>query len=119
MNIRFLSYFVSIVSYVSLPFLTVQAEPLGLPPVPIPADNQQTPEKIQLGEKLFNDQRFSSTGKVSCATCHEASKAFTDSPLRTSEGIGKLTGTRNAPTVVNSAYMNTLFWDGRSPDLED
>lgn len=119
MNIRFLSLFVSIVSYISLPFLTVQAEPLGLPPVPIPADNQQTPEKIQLGKKLFNDQRFSSTGKVSCATCHEASKAFTDSPLRTSEGIGKLTGTRNAPTVVNSAYMNTLFWDGRSPDLED
>jgi cytochrome c peroxidase len=119
MNIRFLSLFVSIVSFVTLPFFSVHAEPLGLPPVPIPADNKQTPEKIQLGKKLFNDQRFSSTGKVSCATCHEASKAFTDSPLRTSEGIGKLTGTRNAPTVVNSAYMNTLFWDGRSPDLED
>lgn len=119
MNIRYLCLFVSIVSYVSLPFLTVQAEPLGLPPVPIPSDNPQTPDKIKLGEKLFNDQRFSSTGTVSCATCHDASKAFTDSPLRTSEGVGKLTGTRNAPTVVNSAYMNKLFWDGRSPDLED
>ena len=119
MSIRFLGACVSIVGFFALPFFTVHAEPLGLPPVPIPADNQQTPEKIQLGEKLFNDQRFSSTGKVSCATCHEASKAFTDSPLRTSEGIGKLTGTRNAPTVVNSAYMSTLFWDGRSPDLED
>lgn len=119
MNIRYLSLFVSIVSYVSLPFLTVQAEPLGLPPVPIPSDNPQTPDKIKLGEKLFNDQRFSSTGTVSCATCHDASKAFTDSPLRTSEGIGKLTGTRNAPTVVNSAYMKKLFWDGRSQDLED
>jgi cytochrome c peroxidase len=119
MNIRFLSLFVSIVSYISLPSLTVQAEPLGLPPVPIPANNPQTPDKIKLGKKLFNDQRFSSTGTVSCATCHDASKAFTDSPLRTSEGVGKLTGTRNAPTVVNSAYMKTLFWDGRSPDLED
>jgi len=107
------------VSFVLLPSFTAQAEPLGLPPAPIPANNPQTPDKIKLGKKLFNDQRFSSTGKVSCATCHEASKAFTDSPLRTSEGIGKLTGTRNAPTVVNSAYMNTLFWDGRSPDLED
>jgi len=95
------------------------AQPLGLPPVPIPADNPQTPEKIALGDKLFNDTRFSSTGDVSCATCHEPAKAFTDSPLVTSEGINKLTGTRNAPTVINSAYFKLLFWDGRSLDLED
>jgi len=99
------------------------APPLGLPPVPIPADNPQTPEKIALGKKLFEDKRFSATGQVACATCHEAKKAFTDSPLRTSEGIkqgGKaLTGTRNAPTVVNAAYFVTQFWDGRSPSLED
>ena len=85
--------------------------PLGLPPVPIPADNLQTPEKIALGDKLFDDKRFSSTGQVACATCHDAKKAFTDSPLRTSEGIKKagkaLTGTRNAPTVVNAAYFDT------------
>ncbi|MGD8237138.1 MAG: cytochrome c peroxidase [Armatimonadota bacterium] len=95
------------------------AGPLGLPPVPVPADNPQTPEKIALGEKLFNDTRFSSTGEVSCATCHDAEKVFTDSPLQVSEGINKLTGTRNAPTVVNSAYFETMFWDGRSPSLED
>jgi len=97
--------------------------PLGLPPVPIPADNLQTPEKIALGKKLFDDKRFSSTGQVACATCHDEKKAFTDSPLRTSEGIKKggkpLTGTRNAPTVVNAAYYATQFWDGRSPSLED
>ena len=83
--------------------------PLGLPPVPIPADNLQTPEKIALGDKLFDDKRFSSTGQVACNTCHDPKKAFTDSPLRTSEGIAKagkkLTGTRNAPTVVNAAYF--------------
>lgn len=95
------------------------AQSLGLPPLPIPADNPQTPEKIQLGDKLFNDTRFSSTGDVSCATCHDPQKAFTDSPLVTSEGINKLTGTRNAPTVINSAYFTKFFWDGRSPDLED
>jgi cytochrome c peroxidase len=95
------------------------AQPLGLPPLPVPPDNPQTPEKIALGEKLFNDTRFSSTGDVSCATCHDPTKAFTDSPLVTSEGINKLTGTRNAPTVVNAAYYKQLFWDGRSPDLED
>ncbi len=91
----------------------------GLPPVPIPENNPQTPAKIELGDKLFHDKRFSSTGKVSCATCHEKEKAFTDTPLKVSEGIDKLTGTRNAPTVLNAAYMKTQFWDGRSPDLED
>ncbi len=96
-----------------------KSTPLGLPPVPIPEDNPQTPEKIALGEKLFNDERFSTTGEVSCATCHDPEKAFTDSPLKVSEGIDKLTGTRNAPTVVNAAYFTTQFWDGRSPSLED
>lgn len=95
------------------------AQPLGLPPVPIPADNPQTPDKIQLGDKLFNDKRFSSTGEVSCATCHDPKKAFTDSPLVTSEGINKLTGTRNAPTVINAAYYQLFFWDGRSANMED
>lgn len=99
---------------------TVLAEPpLGLPEVPVPEDNPQTPAKIALGEKLFLDTRFSITGEVSCSTCHDPEKALTDSPLATSEGIRKLTGTRNAPTVVNAAYFETQFWDGRSPTLED
>lgn len=101
--------------------------PLGLPPLLIPAHNPQTPEKIALGKKLFEDTRFSSTGEVSCATCHKGEKAFTDSPLQVSEGIKAqtetgikaLTGTRNAPTVVNAGYFKTQFWDGRSPTLED
>jgi cytochrome c peroxidase len=96
-----------------------QSTPLGLPPVPIPEDNPQTPEKIALGEKLYNETRFSTTGEVGCFTCHDQKKAFTDTPLRVSEGIEKKTGTRNSPTVINSAYFTTQFWDGRSPDLED
>ena len=93
--------------------------PLGLPMAPEPEDNPQTPEKISLGKKLFEDKRFSSTGEVSCATCHADEKAFTDSPLSVSEGIRKLTGTRNAPTVLNAVFFETMFWDGRSPSLED
>ncbi|MDY6933163.1 MAG: cytochrome c peroxidase [Spirochaetota bacterium] len=92
---------------------------LGLPVLDIPSDNPITKEKVKLGERLFNDTRFSSTGKISCATCHSADKAFTDSPLPVSKGINDLTGTRNAPTIINSAYNQTQFWDGRSPDLED
>jgi cytochrome c peroxidase len=95
------------------------APPLGLPRLIYPADNPQTPEKIALGDKLFNDKRFSSTGAVSCENCHKVSSAFTDGPLKVSEGIKKLTGTRNAPTVVNAAYLESQFWDGRSPSLED
>lgn len=96
-----------------------QKAPLGLPPIPIPGDNPLTPEKVALGDSLFHDTRFSSTGEVSCSTCHDDAKAFTDSPLPVSEGIEGLTGTRNAPTVINAAYFDAQFWDGRSPSLED
>lgn len=99
--------------------LAAMAAPLGLPPVPVPADNPQSPKKIKLGDKLFHDKRLSSTGQVSCATCHDDKKTFTDSPLRVSQGINKLKGTRNAPTVVNAAYFHKLFWDGREPSLEE
>ena len=95
----------------------VNAEPLGLPPVPIPADNPQSAAKIKLGDRLFNDERFSADGKVSCATCHDPAKAFTDK-LKVSQGFNKLTGTRNAPTVINAAFYKSQFWDGREPDLE-
>lgn len=91
--------------------------PLGLPPLPVPADNPVTPEKVKLGDKLFHDARFSTTGKVSCSTCHERAKGFADG-LPVSEGINKLKGTRNAPTVINAAYLRTQFWDGREPSLE-
>lgn len=96
-----------------------QASPLalGLPPVPIPADNPQTAAKIALGNKLFHDPRFSATGAVSCASCHVDAKAFTDQ-LPVAQGIRKLKGTRNTPTVVNAAYFHRMFWDGREPDLE-
>lgn len=95
----------------------VGAAPMGLPPVPIPPDNPQSEAKIRLGDSLFHDTRFSADGKVSCATCHRRAKGFTDH-LPVSKGFNGLTGTRNAPTVVNSAYMKSLFWDGREPDLE-
>lgn len=97
---------------------TEDAHLLGLPPLPIPANNPQTPEKIELGHRLYHDQRFSSTGKIACATCHDSKKAFTDN-LKTPKGVNDLRGTRNGPTVLNSAFNKTQFWDGRSPDLED
>ncbi len=97
--------------------LTAYAAPLGLPQTPFPADNPQTAAKISLGDRLFHEKRFSIDGKVSCATCHEKEKGFTDH-RRVSEGHNGQLGTRNAPTVINAAYMETQFWDGREPDLE-
>lgn len=90
---------------------------LGLPPVPIPANNPQIPAKIELGDKLFHDKRFSVDGTVSCASCHNDNQAFTDG-LPVSVGHHGLTGTRNAPTVLNAAFNKSQFWDGREPDLE-
>ena len=95
----------------------VNAAPLGLPEVPIPADNPQSDAKIALGDRLYHEERFSADGKVSCATCHAGEKAFTDHRA-VSKGHNGLLGTRNAPTVINTAYMQTQFWDGREPDLE-
>jgi cytochrome c peroxidase len=90
---------------------------LGLPPVPIPANNPQNPAKIALGDKLFHDKRFSVDGTVSCSKCHDDNQAFTDG-LPVSAGHHGLTGTRNAPTVLNAAFNASQFWDGREPDLE-
>ena len=90
---------------------------LGLPPAPIPANNPQTPAKIELGDKLFHDKRFSVDGTVSCSKCHDDKLAFTDG-LTVSVGHNGLTGTRNAPTVLNAAFNQSQFWDGREPDLE-
>jgi cytochrome c peroxidase len=91
---------------------------LGLPPLTVPNDNPQSTEKIELGRLLFNDSRFSADGTVSCASCHHPGKAFTDG-LPVAKGIKGQTGTRNAPTVVNAAFYETLFLDGRANSLED
>ncbi|PKL33249.1 MAG: cytochrome-c peroxidase [Spirochaetae bacterium HGW-Spirochaetae-10] len=101
----------------STAFTYVKTGMLGLPDLPVPGDNPQTPEKIALGRELYSDARFSSDGTVSCATCHNPATAFVDR-LRVSKGVKGLTGTRNAPTVLNSAFLKTQFWDGRRPDLE-
>lgn len=94
--------------------------PLGLDPdvFNIPQDNPVTPEKIELGRMLYFDKRISSNGTVSCATCHDPHLGFTDQK-RVSEGFHQLSGTRNAPTVINSGFNLFQFWDGRAPSLEE
>jgi len=91
----------------------------ALPEVaPAPEDNPTTEAKVTLGKMLFMDPRFSSTGTVSCNSCHNVMEGGDDS--RTfSMGVHGKTGGRNAPTVWNSAFHSVQFWDGRADLLED
>jgi cytochrome c peroxidase len=96
--------------------------PLGVSPslwkLSVPAGLEPTPEKVALGEKLFNDKRLSADDSVSCATCHDPAKGFVDGkPLST--GIKGQQVTRNSPTVLNALFHATQFWDGRAGTLED
>lgn len=92
--------------------------PLGLPPIPIPADNPPTEETIALGRRLYYDPQLSVDSTVSCASCHAPELAFSDNHSF-SIGVGGKLGTRKAPTVINAAYSPLQFWDGRAPSLEE
>jgi cytochrome c peroxidase len=95
--------------------------PAGLDPltvkVNVPASNPLTKGKYELGRQLYFDPRVSLDGTVSCATCHNPAKAWTDS-MPVSLGIKGQAGSRSAPSVINTAYGKTMFWDGRAPSLE-
>ncbi|MBI3694193.1 MAG: cytochrome-c peroxidase [Acidobacteria bacterium] len=91
--------------------------PLGLPPVPAPADNPPTAETVALGRRLYYDPKLSVDNTVSCASCHGPEHGFTDGKSF-SEGVKGQKGGRNAPTVFNAAYFTLQFWDGRAPSLE-
>lgn len=72
------------------------------------------PAAIQLGQKIFNDTRFSKNQAVSCATCHQAQHLFQDNKTR-GQGMGH--GQRRTPSLLGAAYQNWFFWDGRKDSL--
>ena len=110
----FLSVFIGAYSF-SVPAAEWQA----LPDVaPAPADNPTTPEKVELGRLLYLDPRFSSTGTVSCNSCHNVMLGGEDNRA-VSMGVHGQTGGRSAPTVWNSGFSSSQFWDGRAATLED
>jgi cytochrome c peroxidase len=85
---------------------------------PEPADNPTTAAKVELGKMLYFDPRLSSTGTVSCFSCHNIMEGG-DDHMTTSAGVHGLKGGRNAPTVWNAAFHSVQFWDGRAPSLEE
>jgi len=97
----------------------VSAQPLeSFDQAPIPSDNPQTQEKIELGKKLFFDRRLSGDGTMSCSTCHDPKQGFSDG-LPTSLSYPTTKNWRNSPTLFNVAYKKRLFHDGRSRSLEE
>jgi cytochrome c peroxidase len=85
---------------------------------PTPDNAPLHPDVVRLGKRLFNDPRLSVDGSVSCSTCHKLSDGGDDN-ASVATGIENLKGTRNAPTVWNSAFLSRLFWDGRAGSLEE
>jgi len=94
--------------------------PLGLDPdaLSVPENNPLSAAKVSLGEMLYFDARLSSDGTIACSSCHDPAKGFTDQK-KVSSGVDGKTGTRNAPTVINTAFNIFQFWDGRAPSLEE
>ncbi|WP_166260729.1 cytochrome-c peroxidase [Marinobacter salicampi] len=88
----------------------------ALGPVPPSPSNRVADDDraVNMGRALFFDKNLSVDGSLSCATCHQPEKAFTDGkPL--AEGIDR-TG-RNTPTLYGAAYLDWLYWDGRRDTL--
>lgn len=83
----------------------------------IPADNPLTEQGVALGRMLFYDTRLSSDNRVSCASCHQQSAAFSDNN-RFSRGVQGRIGVRNSMSLANLMWVNRLFWDGRATSLE-
>ena len=84
---------------------------------PEPADNPTTPAKVELGKMLYLDPRLSSSGTVSCNSCHNVMAGGEDN-RGGSVGVKGQVGGRSAPTVWNSAFNSVQFWDGRAASLE-
>lgn len=96
-----------------------RAAPLSEPIKPLPALPDLPAARVRLGEKLFNDVRFSADDTLSCASCHDvAGKGGADN-LPRSQGVNAAPGIVNTPSVINAPHNFRQFWDGRADTLEN
>ncbi len=95
-----------------------EKRPLGLDLYrPVPEANPLTPEKVELGRRLFRERLLSRNRSIACVDCHQPKLAFTDGQAK-AVGVYGRQGPRNVPTLVNRAWGKSFFWDGRIPTLE-
>lgn len=91
--------------------------PAGFPAIVFPDGNEYTQSRWQLGKRLFYDTKLSVNNTISCASCHKAENAFSDT-LPFSKGDGNLFGRGNAPTLANIGYNPYFTRAGGVPTLE-
>ena len=99
--------------YTSFDIHPIQPIPLGPSKL-----NQIQQDKIALGQRLFNDKILSDNNSISCASCHKFDKGGADGQ-QYSQGIHDAIGTVNTPTVFNSIFNFSQFWDGRAETLHE
>jgi cytochrome c peroxidase len=85
--------------------------------IPHPASNAPSEARVELGRLLFFDPRLSRSGVTSCATCHNPGFAWGDG-LALGIGAGMRPLKRRTPTILDVAWAESLFWDGRAETLE-
>jgi len=91
--------------------------PKGLADIICPEDNPHLEDKVELGKQLYFDKRLSKDNTISCASCHDPDKGWSNGePFAT--GVRGQVGGRSAPSIVNSADSALQFWDGRASQLE-
>lgn len=85
--------------------------------VPTPRGTPPSAAEVELGRTLFFDPRLSREVTMSCATCHSPAQRWSDGRARPIGSEGQ-DHPRRTPTVVNSAWLSALMWDGRAATLE-
>lgn len=89
------------------------------PEMPSSPENPVTEEGVALGRFLFYEELLSGDSSISCGHCHQQKRAFSDAPLTFSNGHMLRKNKRNTPALFNLAWYTSLFWDGRSPSIEE
>ena len=97
----------------------VKLAELGLLPEAVhPANNPYSKDKADLGRELFFEPKLSGSGQFACASCHNPEMGWADG-TSLSFGHDRQNAKRNAPSIQNSAFKTSFFWDGRAKTLED
>jgi cytochrome c peroxidase len=87
-------------------------------PEKMPGSENDTPEMVALGKKLYFERRLSFNKTQSCNDCHRLDGLMAGVDYQsTSLGAKGTAGTRNAPTVLNAGFQRMQRWDGRDRDL--
>jgi cytochrome c peroxidase len=103
--------------HLSVPVQAADDVPLGLKKVVWPDNNKYSAEKVELGKQLYFDKRLSRDDTISCASCHDPKKGWSNDDTFAT-GVRGQRGGRSSPTIINSAFQELQFWDGRAKGLE-